>query len=594
MFRKTIMNITPLKLFLSFITATGLLTLDASAKTTKIKVAYTTDVHGSFFPTNFITMEPMEGSLARVVTAIDSLRNTPGGENIILLDNGDFLQGQPTVYYYNYIDTTSCHIASEIYNYIGYDATTIGNHDVETGHKVYDRWRNQNKMPLLGANVIDAATGQPYLQPYTMLDRSGVKVAILGLLTPAIPAWLPENLWEGLTFEDMVESAKKWIRIIKEKENPDIIIGLFHSGHDESVKTGDYMENASVKIAREVPGFDAVLIGHDHQRYLETIINVDGQKVDMLNPANNAKAIGLIEIELDKNNNNDVLSKKLTSSIIDITSFKPDPAYLAKFDTQQKKIEKYVGRIIGDVPEEMSLNEAFFGPSTFMSFLHQLQLEISGADISFAAPLSMNAVIKKGPMKVSDTFTLYKYENMLYVISMTGKEIKNYLEEAYSIWTKQITGSQPHLINFKSDNPTYTDNRLAKPAYNFDSAAGIDYLVDVTKTKGEKITILGLSDGRKFNLDSTYTVAINSYRANGGGDLLTKGAGISHSELKTRIVTATDKDLRYYLIKHIEANPEIKVVKMDNWKFVPENIVEKAVKTDKDILFSAESSKDQK
>lgn len=247
-------------------------------------------------------MSPVDGSLSRVVSAIDSIRETPGGNNLVLLDNGDFLQGQPSVYYYNYIDTISPHLASEIYNYIGYDATTIGNHDVETGHAVYDRWRSQNRMPLLGANVIDNKSGQPYLRPYVILEKDGVRIAVLGLLTPAIPAWLPENLWSGLSFEDMETSAKKWMPIIKSNENPDIIIGLFHSGHDETMRTGEFIENASLKIAREVPGFDALLIGHDHQKFHEVIENVVGEKVTVLNPANNAKAVGLLEFDVKKSN----------------------------------------------------------------------------------------------------------------------------------------------------------------------------------------------------------------------------------------------------------------------------------------------------
>lgn len=571
----------------------SILPVNSFAHNTKIKIVYTTDVHGNFFPVDYITMSPMEGSLSRVVSAIDLIRETPGGNNLILLDNGDFLQGQPSVYYYNYIDTISPHLASEIYNYIGYDATTIGNHDVETGHAVYDRWRSQNRMPLLGANVIDNKSGQPYLRPYVILEKDGVRIAVLGLLTPAIPAWLPENLWSGLSFEDMVTSAKKWMPIIKSNENPDIIIGLFHSGHDETMRTGEFIENASLKIAREVPGFDALLIGHDHQKFHEVIENVVGEKVTVLNPANNAKAVGLLEFDVKKSNGK-LKSKKITSNILDITGFEPDKAFLEKFAPQREKIENFVARKIGNVSEEMSIDDAFFGPSTFMSFLHRLQLDISGADISFAAPLSFGAVIRKGPMKVSDTFTLYKYENMLYVIKMTGREIKDYLEESYSIWTRQITDRQPHLINFKSENPSLNDNRLAKPAYNFDSAAGIDYTVDVTKPKGEKINIASLSDGRSFSPDSTYTVAINSYRANGGGNLLSDGAGISREELKKRIVSATDKDLRYYLIDFIEKHPDIKVQTIHNWKFIPDGIAEKAAEIDRELLFSPQSLKEQK
>ena len=578
---------------ISLFLVVSILPVNSFAHNTKIKIVYTTDVHGNFFPVDYITMSPVDGSLSRVVSAIDSIRKTPGGNNLVLLDNGDFLQGQPSVYYYNYIDTISPHLASEIYNYIGYDATTIGNHDVETGHAVYDRWRSQNRMPLLGANVIDNKSGQPYLRPYVILEKDGVRIAVLGLLTPAIPAWLPENLWSGLSFEDMVTSAKKWMPIIKSNENPDIIIGLFHSGHDETMRTGEFIENASLKIAREVPGFDALLIGHDHQKFHEVIENVVGEKVTVLNPANNAKAVGLLEFDVKKSNGK-LKSKKITSNILDITGFEPDKAFLEKFAPQREKIENFVARKIGNVSEEMSIDDAFFGPSTFMSFLHRLQLDISGADISFAAPLSFGAVIRKGPMKVSDTFTLYKYENMLYVIKMTGREIKDYLEESYSIWTRQITDRQPHLINFKSENPSLNDNRLAKPAYNFDSAAGIDYTVDVTKPKGEKINIASLSDGRSFSPDSTYTVAINSYRANGGGNLLSDGAGISREELKKRIVSATDKDLRYYLIDYIEKHPDIEVQTIHNWKFIPDGIAEKAAEIDRELLFSPQSLKEQK
>lgn len=578
---------------ISLFLVVSILPVNSFAHNTKIKIVYTTDVHGNFFPVDYITMSPVDGSLSRVVSAIDSIRETPGGNNLVLLDNGDFLQGQPSVYYYNYIDTISPHLASEIYNYIGYDATTIGNHDVETGHAVYDRWRSQNRMPLLGANVIDNKSGQPYLRPYVILEKDGVRIAVLGLLTPAIPAWLPENLWSGLSFEDMVTSAKKWLPIIKSNENPDIIIGLFHSGHDETMRTGEFLENASLKIAREVPGFDALLIGHDHQKFHEVIENVAGEKVTVLNPANNAKAVGLLEFDIEKSNGK-LRSKKITSNILDVSGFEPDKAFLEKFAPQREKIRNYVARKIGNVSEEMSIDDAFFGPSSFMSFLHRLQLDISGADISFAAPLSFGAVIRKGPMKVSDTFTLYKYENMLYVIKMTGLEIKSYLEESYSIWTRQITDSQHHLINFKSENPSFNDNRLAKPAYNFDSATGIDYTVDVTKPKGEKINISSLSDGRSFSLDSTYTVAINSYRANGGGNLLSDGAGISREELKKRIVSATDKDLRYYLIDYIEKHPDIEVQTIHNWKFIPDGIVEKATEIDRELLFSPQSLKEQK
>ncbi|MCM1400496.1 MAG: 5'-nucleotidase C-terminal domain-containing protein [Bacteroides sp.] len=554
-----------------------------------VRIAFTTDVHGSFFPTNYTTLQPAPGSLARVKTTLDSLRQITAEGNFLLLDNGDILQGQPTAYYYNYIDTTSNHLVSEIYNYMGYDATTIGNHDVETGHSVYDRWRAQNHMPMLGANVIDTSTGKPYLQPYAVFNRGGLKIAVLGLLTPAIPSWLPEVLWSGLRFDPMDETARKWIPIIQQTEQPDLIIGLFHSGHDETVTTGNVVENASMQVARDVPGFSAVLLGHDHQRFNQTVTNVDGQSVVLLNPANAARAIGLLEITPVQGGNPLVNAK-----LVDVTALTPDSAFLARFAPQQQQVRTFVERPIGEALAPLSARDAFFGPSAFMTLLHKLQLQISGADISFAAPLAFDAEIKQGPVKVADMFTLYKYENMLYTLRLTGREIKNYLEEAYDQWIQTVNANQPHIIKFAAENPGPTNNRLARPSYNFDSASGIDYTVNITKPRGERIEIQSLSNGKPFDPEASYLVAVNSYRANGGGNLLSNGAGIDHSELPGRIVRATDKDLRYYLIKEVEANPVITAEVDRNWRFVPADVARKAIETDSLILFSPNSSTEQK
>ena len=560
---------------------------------TKITVAFTTDVHGNFFPYDFITLAPGEGSLARVSTAVDSLRAAnPGG--VILLDNGDILQGQPTVYYYNFIDTVSPYIVPEIFDFMEYDAATIGNHDVETGHAVYDRVHKAMNIPWLGANVIDTLTGEPYLTPYTVIERKGKKIAVLGLLTPAIPSWLPENLWSGLRFDDMAATARKWIPIIREREHPDAIIGLFHSGHDASKTTGSVIENASMKVAAEVDGFDLVLMGHDHQRFLSEVVSPSGKKVPVVNPANNARSIGVIAFVFhDTPSGKDSLS--VVPKLLDVTAVSPSKSYLARFADRLSSVSDFVERQLGTVTDTLSTRDAFFGPSAFMTLLHDLQLEISGAQISFAAPLSFDASIVAGPLRVSDMFTLYKYENMLYTLKLTGREIKDYLEMAYDLWTAPVSDSEDsQLIRFASENPSLADNRLKNPSYNFDSAAGIDYTVDITRPRGEKITITSLSDGTPFNPDSTYTVAVNSYRANGGGDLLTLGAGIPADELSSRVVRATDKDLRYYLIKAVEKRGVISPRVETNWRFVPEKLASEAGRRSRHLLFGAGASRNQK
>ena len=143
-------------------------------KTVKLRILETSDVHGSFFPYDFIERRDAKGSLARVSSYVNRLRQEYG-DNVILLDNGDILQGQPTCYYYNYVATDKRNIVSDILNYMRYDAATFGNHDVETGHSVYDKWIGEMNAPVLGANIIDTATGKPYVKPYTNPDRTRIR-----------------------------------------------------------------------------------------------------------------------------------------------------------------------------------------------------------------------------------------------------------------------------------------------------------------------------------------------------------------------------------------------------------------------------------
>lgn len=167
-----------------------------------LKLIETSDIHGNFFPYNFVTDQPSEGSLARVCALLEKLREK-WGDRLVYIDNGDILQGQPTAYYYDFVDTQSEHLAASMLNYLHCDVGNMGNHDIEGGHAVYDRWVRDCRFPVLGANVIDVRTGKPYLTPYVMLERAGVRIAVFGMITPAIPMWLPENLWSGLHFEDM-------------------------------------------------------------------------------------------------------------------------------------------------------------------------------------------------------------------------------------------------------------------------------------------------------------------------------------------------------------------------------------------------------
>lgn len=552
----------------------------SSEKEVTLKLIETSDVHGCYYPYDFIRRHSVQGSLARVSALVGEMRKTYG-DRLILMDNGDILQGQPVAYYYNYIDTTSVHVVADMLNYMHYDVATMGNHDIEAGHAVYDRWVSQCKFPVLGANIMDVKTGKTYLPPYKVIEREGVKVVVLGMITPAIPSWLPEQLWSGLWFEDMETSARKWVKWIQEKEKPDVLIGLFHAG-PEGNKLDNVVENGSGDVARRVPGFDVVFMGHDHVRACQKIINEAGDSVLLVDPANMAKVVADVTVKVVKKDGK-VIRKSVEGKLASVDRYTPDEAFLKTFEKQYQATADFVSRKIGRISKTITTKDAYFGPSAFIDLIHQLQLDITGADVSFCAPLSFAAEIKEGDIYVSDMFNLYKYENMLYTMTLTGKEIKDFLEMSYAIWTNQMKSPDDHLMLLNEKDKGF--GRFKNPSFNFDSAAGILYTVDVTKPQGEKINIRSMADGTPFRMDKMYKVAVNSYRGNGGGDLLTKGAGIPKQDLAKRIVFATEKDLRYYLMKRIE---EVKILDprpLNQWKFIPEKWVEPAAKRDYRLLF---------
>lgn len=524
----------------------------AQDKIVKLKIVETSDIHGNYYPYDFILRHEAAGSLARVYEFVQKERETYK-DNLLLLDNGDILQGQPCAYYYNYIDTISLHLAAEVLNYMKYNAGNMGNHDVETGRAVFDRWAGDCNFPILGANIIDTVTGKTHFKPYEVLERDGVKIVVLGMITPAIPVWLSENLWKGLRFDDMEETARKWMKIIREKENPDLVIGIFHAGQDALLMGGKYRENASLEVARNVPGFDIVLMGHDHTRELKKIKNVEGDSVLIMDPASKGGVVANADVTL-KLRKGKVVEKHISGVLTEMKNYTANKDFMARFAPQFSDVRDFVSKKIGSFTETISTRPAYFGSSAFIDLIHMLQLEITNAEISLAAPLSYDTEISKGDVFVSDMFNLYKYENMLYTMKLSGKEIKDALEMSYALWTNQMKSPDDHLLLLREKRREGATDRASFKnfSFNFDSAAGIIYTVDVTKPKGEKVTITSMADGTPFSLDKMYKVALNSYRGNGGGELLTKGSGISQDELKDRILYSTDKDLRYYLMQYIE------------------------------------------
>ncbi len=570
----------------------------------------TTDIHGAIFPYNFIKAAPMKNSLAQIATIIATERANSKRE-VVLLDNGDSLQGQPTVYYYNFQKTDVPHVWGQALNYLAYDAVGVGNHDIEAGHAVYDKLYKEVKAPVLCANAVKA-DGTPYFTPYQVIERKGVKIAILGMITPKIPDWLPPQFWSGMTFVDMVETAKKWVPIIQAKEKPDLLVGLFHAGVDYSYggtnRDTPSNEDAAQLVAEQVPGFDLIFAGHDHAGWdgqgwdpaAKKKIDVkgpDGRTVYIYGAKNAAANVVDARVDLRLNKKTNTYDKVVTGVLVPTDGVDADKAFLGKFQGAYDEVKAWVDRPVGKLAGKITTRDSMFGDSAFVDLIHRIQLELSAdpamglkkADVSFAAPLTFDATIPSsadGTMYVRDMFNLYQYENFLYTMDMTGQQIKDFLEYSYKSWFATMPNDGNHLIALTKDK----DGNLvtASPSYNYDSAAGIDYAVDVSKPAGSRITITGFSNGAAFDLSATYTVAINSYRGQGGGGHLTTGAGLDKTAVqKLKFVNgATTKDLRFYLLKWFEKQKgAVTVQAYGNWKVIPEDLAAKGKAVDFPVLY---------
>ena len=579
----------------TIIAATLTLSVQAqqTSKTVTLKVIETSDVHGHFFPWDFMEGRPLRGTLTRANSYISREREKCC-ENLLLIDNGDILQGQPCVYWSNYVMPENENLAARVINYMKYDAETVGNHDIEPGHKVYDKWIREVRCPLLGANIVkeECKNGEANpqsiytgLQPYSVHVKDGVKICVIGMLTPAIPNWLNKSIWKGIEFEEMVSCARKWVKYIQENEKPDLIFGLFHSGKDGGIITPDYEENATAAVAREVPGFDVIFFGHDHQVHNEWITNKEGKQVLIIDPSCWVKNVAEANIVLTIQDGK-VVNKDIKGKIVNVEDETIDEQMLAYFQKDIDDVKTYVSQKIGCFKSPIYTRDSFFGNSAFTDLIHNLQLQITDADISLTAPLAFNSTIKAGDVTMADMFKLYRFENLLFTLRMTGEEIRKHLEYSYDMWTNTMISPDDHALRLNEDSKEDQQRTgFQYYTFNFDSACGIDYEVDLTKPDGQKVKILRMSNGEPFDEKKWYKVAMNSYRANGGGELLTQGAGIPKDSLESRVIFHTDRDQRHFLTEEIRKMGTLDPKPNNNWKFVPEAWVKPALERDRQLLF---------
>ena len=551
----------------------------------QIDVLATTDVHGSWFPTSY-TDGGRKMSLHSVYKTVTGFRDSLGRDNVILLDAGDCLQGDNAAYYSNYVDTLAPHLFPRIAAYMGYDAIAVGNHDIETGHPVYDKVAAELKkkgIPFLGGNAFSGE--KRYFQTYTTMRKNGLKVAVLGYTNPNIKAWLDERQWSGLEFRSLIPLVQEDVDRVREKENPQVVIVAIHSGTGKG--DGSSLESQGLDLLNTLRGVDFLICGHDH-----SAVTIDRDSISLINAGSRAGRIGHGRIILSVKDG-EVASRRIETELLKVNASEPEPGMTEYFMSDYEKARKFTVREVGSLDTCLVTRASFAGMCPYMNLLHNVCLSSTGAEISFAAPLTFNRTIKDGTLIYNDLFTIYPYENQLFTLRLSGQEIKNYLEYSYDGWIQTPdAGNGNHVLKIRkgADQRTGQENwHFVNRSYNFDSAAGLNYTVDVTRPMGERVGISSLADGRAFSSDSTYTVAMTSYRASGGGDLLFQGAGLSPEEADSRI-TGRYEEMRVLLYNWLRDNGEFRMATFSDpavigqWKFVPES-AEALIRDDMALLF---------
>ena len=566
---------------IAIIITAAFLALSCSCGDQTLHIVTTGDVHGSWFDEPYVEGQANKTSLMSVNAWVDSLRRAVGKRNVLLLDAGDCLQGDNAPYYYNFVDTQGEHLFVQLVSYMGYDAVAVGNHDIETGHAVYDKVAAQlrdHDIPFLGANAISEESGEPYFQPYKVFRRGGFKVAVIGFTNPNMEAWLDKPIWSGIVFESLLTCAQGWVDRVREKEHPDVVVVLTHSGTGDG--DGSSLESQGLDLLKELKGVDVLVCAHDHRPFVK---EKDGTW--LINGGARAGNVGHAVVTKSKEQ-----GKQVRAEYVRMDKNKVDPAMETRFRPAFEAVKAFTLQPVGHLEMDLRTRDAYSGMCDYAALIHMIQLEASGAQISFVAPLTFDGTVQAGEVIYDDMFTIYPFENQLYVVKLKGSEIKDYLEYSYDGWI-QTPGQHVLRITNEPDPRTGAPRwSFAGRTYNFDSAAGIVYTVDVTKPFGKRVKITSLPDGEPFDPDAWYKVAMTSYRASGGGDILLAGAGLSKEEAESRIVERLPeiREMVYQFFKEhgtVDNTLFGKRSVLGEWHFVPEKVVKPLMDKDMSLIF---------
>ncbi len=544
----------------------------------RISVLGTTDLHGNVYNWNYFANAEYTDrnnndiGVAKAATLIKAVREERGADRCITLDAGDTIQGTPLAYYYAKVDPItggSEHPMATAMNAIGYDAAALGNHEYNYGLDVLRAFEDQCDHPLLSANSVDWDSGEPVFTPYVMktvrLPAGPAKIGILGLVTPGVAIWDKANVEGKVRFPGIVEQARVMVPRMK-AEGADVVIVSCHSGPVPSSSYGDalpYPENASRQLAEQVPDIDAVLVGHAHIEVPELKVTneVTGTEVLLSEPLYWGMRVSVMDLDLVPTGRGGYTVKRAAATLLNANTVEEDAEIAALVRPAHQKVLAYVNSVIGTSTEAMSAATSRYEDTAAMDFINLVQAQAVKAALdgtasastpvlSIAAPFNKDAAIPEGEVTVRDVAGLYIYDNTLLGITLTGSELKDYLEKS-ATYFQQVSSTGP-FAPVEVTNAVTDTAPNGTPDYNYDIMGGLDapltYDIDIAQDPGSRIVGLAyggvaVSDGDEF------VVAINNYRQSGGG-------GFPHV-VDAPVVYNRQVEIRQLLIDWVADNGEI-------------------------------------
>ncbi|KUL45013.1 multifunctional 2',3'-cyclic-nucleotide 2'-phosphodiesterase/5'-nucleotidase/3'-nucleotidase [Streptomyces sp. NRRL F-4489] len=527
----------------------------------------TTDLHGNVFNWDYATNAEFDDpahndvGLAKISTLVDEVRRAKGRENTLLIDAGDTIQGTQLAYYYAKVDPITgpggpVHPMARAMNAIGYDAAALGNHEFNYGIPVLRKFEESLRFPLLGANAVDARTLRPAFRPYVIKrlrtpHGRDVRVAVLGLTNPGIALWDKANVQGKLAFPGLEEQAAKWVPKLRSM-GADVVIVAAHSGASGTSSYGDqlpYVENAAALVAEKVPGIDAILVGHAHVEIPERrVVNkATGREVVLSEPLKWGQRLSLFEVEVEwRRGRWEVAS--LGSRVLNSNTAAEDERITAMLRAAHAKVVTYVNRVIGKSVVEMSAEQAPVRDTPILDFIAYVQAEavrkaLAGSAsaslpvLSQASCFSRTARVPAGEVSIRSMAALYPFDNTLEARVLTGKQLREYLEFSARYYVRTAAGGPV--------DPEKITNADSIPDYNYDVVRGVSYEVDIAKPAGQRIGKLAF-EGKPVADDARFVLAVNNYRASGGG-------GFPHVA-SAQQVWSTSEEIRNLIIAWVEAS----------------------------------------